>query len=139
MACRYSSWRCKMMLVSMTFLRYLNLNSLFFSMEKRSNETPGVPSNPPQTSGKERKGSHPSQPLLRCSTCSGASRVFSLQREHLKLHERLVAVRCWELQERAKVWNDRILQKNLKATPKTWALLVRMWRICPAPVWIGCS
>ena len=46
-----------------------------------------------------------------------------------KLEERLVVDRRCELQERAQVWNDQILQTDPQANPRTWALLVSMWRL----------
>ena len=59
--------------------------------------------------------------------------VFEVVEEHLAsngsvwLEERLVVVRHWDLQERRKVWIDRILQSDPAASPGTWALLVSMW------------
>ena len=44
-----------------------------------------------------------------------------------KLEERFVVVRRWDLQEKKKVWIDRMLQWSQQANPRTWALLVCMW------------
>ena len=60
--------------------------------------------------------------------------VFEVVEEHLasngsvlKLEERLVVVRHWDLQVRRKVRIDRILQSDLAASQGTWAQTVSMW------------
>ena len=102
-----------MLLLINDFLRYLSLNSLVLLLgENRSNETPGDPSNTPQTFGKERTMSIPTSNTLQyfwwClkSVLSPTGTCGSF-----------VVGRCWELQERAKVWKDQILQTDPLATP----------------------
>ena len=72
-----------MLLLSKSLSRYLSLNSLFLCLEKTD------PTRPPvfqvtHRKPSERKGPHPSQPVVRCNICGGARRASCLQRERVE-------------------------------------------------------
>ena len=129
-------------------------NSLFLCLEKTDPTRPLVFQAIHRTPS-ERKGPHPSHPVVRWKICGCAWRASCLQRERVEAEKHLVVVRCWELQEAAKICRNLILQKDQQANPRTWALPVSKWwlwsgapwnKSCqyssqtgsPVPIWTGC-